>query len=138
MQWCGWISFCCCLWRIKRSEYSVSLRALWRLDLWLVDPFNHISRCQKRDEILLYNLWSSLLSWGLNSHDIYRRCTWYIRILYQKKYCWFGLKGTEDDMKECWQTLKIWKRLITILLQIHDTFYKEWRRNWGQNSESRG
>ena len=37
------------------------------------------------------DLWKSLLSDGINTHDIYGRSTKFLRTLYEEKHCKFGL-----------------------------------------------
>ena len=70
------------------------------------------------------------LSDSLDSHELLRRPTRFLRDLYQRKHCQLWLKDRQDEMKEGSQTSGIpWagNRLISIQLQTCVILQGKWR-----------
>ena len=63
--------------------------------MWLINPLSQLGRSQKIDmRFSRKDLWERPLSTGVNLHDIYRKPTRFLRMLYQGKQHQLELKWT--------------------------------------------
>lgn len=58
-----------------------------------VTPLKLLSRARNRDGVIQETSVGTLLSNGMNPHDIYGKLTRFLRILYEHKHFQLGLKG---------------------------------------------
>lgn len=65
-----------------------------------MDPLKHVSRSQEQKWDCSGQIWRALSASSLESHKLHNRPTTVLRILYQRKECCPGLKGTEKGQKE--------------------------------------
>ena len=114
---------------------------LKRLDMWLTDPINHLSRSQEeKQEFCRKDLWEPNVFRGMNHLDLQRISTRFMKMLHWQKYCKPGLKRTKTEWNE--ESLFVEflgeNNLTGLCVCKHSLTLKRKEGLWGQSSGCRG